>query len=348
MPILPNDMERRIFLSLNEGPGPLLDVVGALAFSTVSVALKLGVFDTLSSAPLTGPEIARQIKASERGTTLLLEALDAIGYVTKHDSRYANTAMTNKWLLHSSPTTIADFFPHMEDVLEMWGHIEESIRRGEPSKNWWEWLDRHSGGWRDYEAAMKGAANMSADEIVAKVKLPPGAHRLLDLGGGHGLHSIKFCQAHPALSATVFDLPQARDVAEETIAAEHMDERVTFHEGDFWVDDLGSGYDVTLLFNIIHMNSPEKNTELFRKVVTAANQKGLIVIMDQLAGGPQGGFASALARLQGLSMFNLVDGRTYTFEEISRWLIAAGFSNAQQINLRSAPGFSLVLGTRSG
>ncbi len=348
MPIVPSFIERLILLRFNQGPGPFLDVVGALAFPTVSVSLKLGVFETLSGGPLTGPDIARQIKVSERGATLLLEALRAIGYVKKQDKRYANTAMTNKWLLHSSPTNIADLFPHAEDVLEMLGHADEAIRRGEPPIHGHDWLDRHPEGWRDYEKAMKALANMSADEIVAKVKLPPAARRLLDLGGGHGLHSIKFCHEHPELSATVFDLPQAREVAEETIATEQMGERVSFQEGDFWVDDLGSGYDVALLFNIIHANSPEENTKLFRKVADAMNQGSLIVIMDQLIGGPQGGFASALAGLQALNQFITFNGQTFTFEEIARWLIKAGFTNIPQINLRSAPGFSLVVGTKTG
>lgn len=348
MPIIPNFIERLILLRLNQGPGLMLDFFGALGFKAVSVAFNLGVFEALSGGPLTAAEAARQIKANERATTLLLEGLIALGYVKKQDGRYANTAMTVKWVLGSSPNSVSGLFGHAEDVLEMWGNLEESIRRGEPVIHAHEWADQHPGAWRDYQAAMVAIARMSADEIIAKVKLPPAARRLLDVGGGHGLYSIMFCHQYPRLSATVLDMPQAMEAARETIAAERMGDRVTFQEGDFWVDDLGSGYDTALLFNIIHANSSDKNTELFRKVASALNQGGLIVIMDQFTGRPSGSFAAAFAALQGLNQFINFNGQTYAPDEIAGWLTATGFTNTRHISLRKAPGIGLVVGTKTG
>ena len=52
MPIMPNFIERLILLKLNLGPGVMLDILGAGAFLTISAALKLGVFETLSGGPL--------------------------------------------------------------------------------------------------------------------------------------------------------------------------------------------------------------------------------------------------------------------------------------------------------
>lgn len=75
----------------------MLDALGAWAFKAVSIALKLGVFEALSGSPLMAEETARQIKADERGISLLLETLGTLGYVRKQDGRYANTAMTVKW-----------------------------------------------------------------------------------------------------------------------------------------------------------------------------------------------------------------------------------------------------------
>ncbi len=53
MPVTPNFMERIIFLKLHKGPGPLLDLLGAMAHKTVSVAVKLDIFESLNSGPLT-------------------------------------------------------------------------------------------------------------------------------------------------------------------------------------------------------------------------------------------------------------------------------------------------------
>ncbi len=351
MPIVPNFIERLVLLTFNQGPGLMLDFLGAQAFRVVGVGVRLGVFEALSGGPLTAAETARQVQASERGVTLLLDALESLGYVRKKDGRYVNTPMTIKWLLRRSPTSLAGGVPFFESmVFDRWGHLDESIRRGKPAVYGSEWLEQHPGSYRVYEEGMIAIARMAVDEVIAKVtrSVPPTARRLLDVGGGHGLYSIRFCRRYPALSATVFDLPLAVEVARETIAAEGMDGQVTAQAGDVWIDDFDTGYDVVLLFNLIHAYLPNKNVELLRKVSGALNRGGLIVIMEQIAGRVFGSTATVLARLQALNYFNDLEAQTYTFEDIADWLAQTGFVNPHQINLLKTPGFSLVLGTKTG
>ena len=349
MPIMPNFIERLVLLKLNRGPGLMLDFLGAQAFRAVCVGVKLGVFEALSGGPSTAAEAARQIQASERGTALLLDALEALGYVKKQDGRYVNTPMTVKWLLRHSPTSLAGGIPFFDSmVFDRWGHLDESIRRGKPAVCGSEWLDQHPGGYRIYEQGMIAVARMAADEVVARVKLPPTARRLLDVGGGHGLYSVRFCRRYLNLSATVFDLPLGVEVAQETIAAEGMGGRVTAQAGDVWLDDLGASYDVVLLFNLVHAYLPDKNTELLRKVSGALNRGGLIVIMEQIAGKVFGSTSTALARLQALNYFNDLEAQTYAFDDIAGWLTQVGFADLRRINLLRTPGFGLVLGTTAG
>jgi len=136
-------------------------------------------------------------------------------------------------------------------------------------------------------------------------------------------------------------------MARKSIAAENMGERVSVQEGDFWKDDLGSGYDAALLFNIIHAYSPEKNMELFGKVASALKPGSVVVILEQLAGKVPGPTARAINAILGLNYFHLLGGGIYAFDEIARWLTTAGFTNPRRINLRKLPGNSLVLGTRA-
>ena len=348
MPITPGPIERLLLLRLNRGPAVMLDFLGAQAFRVVCIATKLGVLEALRDGPLASAAVARRIEADERGTTLLLEALEALGYVASRNGRYANTPATVKWLLRDSPKSLAAGIPFFEDmVFDRWAHLGESIRRGKPVIYGYDWLNERPGRWRDYEEGMLATARMAADEVVTKVKLSSGAQRLLDVGGGHGLYSIAFCRRHPRLSATVFDLPQALEVARQTIAANGMSERVSVREGDFSKDDLGAGYDVVLAFNIIHAHSPEQNTDLLRKISDSLNETGRIAILDQMAGKGLGPAAKALVRLEALNFFNDLGARTYSFEEIGSWLQEAGFVGLRQVNLRTAPGFGLVLGTKA-
>jgi 2-polyprenyl-3-methyl-5-hydroxy-6-metoxy-1,4-benzoquinol methylase len=347
MPIMLNFMERLIMLILKQAPSPTLDMYSVIANRAVSVALQLGIFETLRAGPLTAEDVASRTNASKRGISLLLEALEPIGYLEKDGDRYVNTTLVDKWMLLDSPTIIAHLFQFFDTVIERSSYLEETIREGKPTITGWDWFNQHPGSWDKYYAGMLDGARLAADEVVSKVKLDFHAHRLLDVGGGHGLYSVRFCQRCPNLTATVFDWPQALKIAEKTIAQEKMADRVQLQNGDIWVDDLGKDYDIALLFNVIHMYSPEKNLALIKRVSAAIKPPGLIVIMDQVASKGRGSAAKALARLQGLQLFNSVMGQTYPTIEIADWLKDSGFTNISTQMIRKAPSSGLVIGVKA-
>ncbi len=347
MPIVPNFLERAILLTLNIGPGPMMDFVGGLAFRAVVVAVKLGVFEAIGEDSLTADKVARLISADTRATELLLEALEALGYVEKRNGRYQNSSMTLKWIIPLVPNAIGGMISGIEGILERWQYLDETIREGHPPILAWEWLDQQPGRWKDYQALMMGMAGVSAREIVSRARLPSTVERLLDLGGGHGLYSIAFCREYPGLSATIFDWPQAEDVAIETIRSQGMTERVVFKEGDFWEDDFGSDYDVALLSQIVHMYSPEKNVQLLTKVRNALAPDGHVVIADLIAVEALSRFARLMARLLSLELLNAVGGQTYAPEEIEGWLLESGFTGPSSSLSRKLPGFGVVVATKA-
>ena len=341
MPVVLNFIERLVVLGLNQGPAPMLDFFGALAFRAFCAGVRLGVFDVLRSGPLTAAEVARRIEADERGTTLLLQALEALGYVKERQGRYANTAMTTRWL-----PILAEGVAHFESEVGQWVHLEDSIRAGKPTVNWYERLAQEPQRWPEYQAGMLAVARITADEIAAKVKLPPSARRLLDVGGGHGFHSIRICRRYPRLSATVFDLPQALAAARRLIAAEEVGDRVSVQEGDYWEDDLGEDYDAALVFNVLLEHSPGQNTELLRRVARALNPGGVVVILDLLRGRLMGSAARAVASLEGLSVFVGTGGQAYAFDDVAGWLRVAGFARPRRIGLLRSPGLGLAVATK--
>ncbi len=110
MPIVPNWIERTIFLSSNRGPGPVLHIWNAVAFRAVLAAVRLEMFEALASGSLTAVELAQHIHADEHGVKRLIDTLAPLGYVKRHGERYANTPMTTKWMLRSSPTSFTPYF----------------------------------------------------------------------------------------------------------------------------------------------------------------------------------------------------------------------------------------------
>jgi predicted O-methyltransferase YrrM len=347
MPLMPNMLERVIFFKMNEGPGPMMELIGALGYKAVSVSVKLGVFEALAAGPMTVDRLATKLEVSRRGLSVLLAALEGLGYVTVQDGSCANTAMTARWMVGSSPDCVAGLFGHFDDMLERWAFMDESIRRGEPALDGNEWFRKRPERWHAYHDSMRIIANLVSGEVISKVKLPKGAKKLLDMGGSHGLYSIRFCRKYPGLTAVVLDLEQAREVAEETIAGEAMSDRVVFRAGDFLTDDLGGPHDAALLFNVIRMFKPDQATDVFRKTAGALVSGGRIVVMDQLASGMlPSRFSRANAQLINLELFGALKGETHTGESIAKLLGDAGYRDARIIALRRSPGTSLVTAVR--
>ena len=349
MPIVPNTLERLIFFGLNAGPGPLLDIFSAVAFRTVLAGVNLGVFDALHNGPLTSAELAHRIGLNERGAAVLLETLIPLGYVTKTGQRYANTAMTRKWLVRSSPSSIADGYVYWGTILqELWFNLEESIRTGQPPTHLYEWIETQPATARAFQQWMVALAHLNAKEIIGKLKLPSTARRVVDIGGGHAMYSIALCQRYPQLTTTVIDSPEALKVAQETVAAANMSERITLRAGNFFQDDLGTNYDAALLFNIVHGLDATQNRELIARIAGALARGGQIAIVEQLADKAPSPTTRAVGQLLSLSYFHLLGGQTYTFGEVADWLRATGFGQPQRKNLLKSGSGSLIVATKDG
>src|SRR5437763_10616206 len=84
---------------LNLLPIPLLDTPLAPGIAKVLVtACELGLFDALSTEPLTRDCLAERLHCSPEGMQLLLNLLVSAGYVRCQHGKYANTRMASRWL----------------------------------------------------------------------------------------------------------------------------------------------------------------------------------------------------------------------------------------------------------
>jgi hypothetical protein len=82
--------------------------------------------------------------------------------------------------------------------------------------------------------------------------------RLLDLGGSHGMHSIRFCQRYPQLGALIVDLPSALTETDATIARHGLAERIHASPGELLVHDWHGQHDVVFYLSVAHNHTPMK------------------------------------------------------------------------------------------
>lgn len=345
MPLMPNLVERTLFFTLNQGPGPSLDLWSGPAFRIVLAAIRLDLFEALARRPATSEQLAQDLGTDARGTALLLEALAALGYVQARDAAYGLTAMARKWLTRGGAVNLTPFYRYWGVIVEeFFPRLEDSLRTGVPPVNLYAWLEDHPDVARDFQEGMVALTRYVQADVLNKIALPPDARHLLDVGGGHAAYSIALCQKYTRLEAVVLDTPQALAAGAAGIAAAGLSARITPLSGDFFADDLGTGYDAVLLFNIVHGLTAQQNVDLLYKVRAALNPGGVVYLLEQVPGSTPLPLSGAAARILGLSYFHLLGGQTYSFAEIERWLQVAGFGAVQRASIPKAAS-ALITGT---
>ncbi len=342
MPIQPNFLERTLFFSLNAAPAPMLDMAGALAFQVVSTAVHLNIFNTLQERPSSLPELTQALGCQERGLQKLLKALTALGYVQEKNGRYHITTMTEKWLLDGAVLDLNAAITCWGTFLqELWPHAPQVVQSGERPFDFYQFVGSDPVLSHNFQQMMVGNANIMAPDIVKKIQLPPDA-RLLDVGGGHGMFTIHFCQANPTLQATIVDSAVALETARQHVAAHQLEDRITLVANDIWQMGWGENYDLILLFNFIHHYDLVTNKELLQKAHNALKAGGQVAILDQLEGNVFGAATNAIVQLVGFMYYLFANGRTFSRSEVELILNESGFGQIQVHSSAKWSGTSMV------
>jgi SAM-dependent methyltransferase len=330
MPLVLNPLEHLLLLTLNRAPGPILDLYGGTAQRVVLAGIRLRVFETLRQEPAGAQALAQRLTLDARGTDILLGTLAALGYLQRDGEQFRLAAMTRKWLTDAEGSNLAPYFLFWDAMQEhLFPKLEDSIRTGQPPENLYDWLASQPEVSHDFQEGLAAFARLYGEGIAHSIPVPSRPCRLLDVGGGHAAYSIALCQKYPQLTAVILDGAQALSVGRQSIEAAHLNERVTVQEGDFVTDPLPRGFDLALIFNILHGFPAEQNRALLGKVKAALNPGGRVVIMDQLVGKSGSPIAETIARVMSLSFFHMVGGQIYTYDEMQRWLTQAGFGNIE-------------------
>jgi ubiquinone/menaquinone biosynthesis C-methylase UbiE len=343
MPVNPNFWERTAFNALNLVPGMMLDLAGMLAMQAVTTAVELNIFTTLAKNPCTIGELATQLPVQERGLLALLPALAALNYVEEKNGRYHNSQLTTKWLvehetfdaqalLHFWSAAGRDFLPHTTEI----------IRTGERPYEFYAWVEADADLSAAYQRQLAMNAETAGAAVVKKLVLPDTPTRLLDVGGGHGTYSSLMCQKYPQLQATILDFFAGLETARQKIQGQPFAARITLQKGDMWAVEWGEGFDLILLFNVLHQYDLETNVKLLQKAKRALQPGGKVAVLDQITGKIPGSFVNALIRLIAMQYYIFADGRIFSREEMTEMCRRAGFRDIQFHNLSRLPGNTLL------
>ena len=102
------------------------------------------------------------------------------------------------------------------------------------------------------------------------------AKNLVDVGGAGGAFITRLAERVPQLHGTVFDLPQMRPVAEFCFIPDGMEERITFHAGDFFNDPFPPS-DARSLGYVRHDWSTAPGSPALLRIAKASPPGGLFI-----------------------------------------------------------------------
>ncbi|MCU0597419.1 MAG: methyltransferase, partial [Desulfobacterota bacterium] len=105
--------------------------------------------------------------------------------------------------------------------------------------------------------------------------------RMLDIGGNSGEFVLRICRKHPAIQATVFDLPLVCDIGMEHVRSESEANRIAFVKGNALSDELPTGFDLVTFKSMLH-DWPEKEArEFIAKASQALKPGGTLLIFER-------------------------------------------------------------------
>lgn len=290
-------------------------------------AVRAGVLDAMRGSRQTADEIAAACKLAARPTGLLLEALAALGVVERVEDRFVLTLLA-QMLLSGSYRNLSD---------EYWSHLPALLQTDQPLVK----MDAASQSEAFYQsqAAVLGWMLTPAAECAARVLCEIGLPKTpasLDVGAGSAIWSLTLARQLPGATVTAVDWPAVLEVAAETAANFGLADRLTTIAGNYHeVPWPATAFDLVILANITHLETPAGNRALFAQAKAALKPGGQLAIVDIFAGQPAGDLNRTLYTL-GLAL-RTEHGHVYSVEELTRLLAESGFNPPQLFPLEVPP-----------
>lgn len=341
--LAPDGLLERLALLSGQVPSAMFLQSLAMGYARcLGAGVRLGVFEALADGPQDAAEVARRTGCDPQAMGLLLGALNGIGLLSRKGGRFGLKREARRWFLSSTPGNLRDASLFLADLWDRWSRLEEVVRSGRTP-------DFHAAGqdpgvWERYLRGLACFAGIAREEVAKKVRLPEGARRVLDIGGGHGVYAVGLCERHPALEVEILDLPDACRVGRAIVAERGMSDRVHHREGDHRASAWGEGWDAVLIFNVLHNERPEAALTMLQRAAAALRPGGTVAVLESEHRETVGDL-TATAGLMEIFFFLINGTQAWPEATLRGWMQEAGFTDLRRRRLLRAPAV-LLQGTR--
>jgi hypothetical protein len=283
----------------------------------------------------TAPEIATALGLHPLATRKVLCALAALGLLEGEGDRFMLGAGFVPLFEEGSEVNHEAGLEHLAGVAQAWTReLPSFLRTGE-----WKRRARNPADVARFIGGMRSLAHGHLGRLAALVDLV-SAHHLVDLGGALGTYSLELCLRHPSLRATVVDVPEVTLHTRDEIARLGLEDRVGVLSGSYHEVPLPEDADVMLLANVLHQETAETAAALLARAARALLPGGRVVVVDfTLEASRRTPWMGAVFAIN-MRLF----GDTWTVEELSGWMRAAGLDPVTRHDL--SPHKVVLVGTK--
>ena len=337
-------MIRNTYTSMSADEDYIMNLsLGYQVSQILFTAINLNIFTMLDSGAKKISEIAKAVEADEGSLKRLTNTLVALNLLEKRNGMFSNARSASRYLVKGKKHYLGNTIHHGSNLWDFWGGLEKQVKSGRWKGPNEEHLRDFPHRLKDYLAAMNDFAELKADAIANAISIND-YKKMLDLGCGPGTYAIAFTARNPKLYSTILDLELNLAHIKTFINKSNYRDRICVLTCNILEDEIpGSGYDLILISNLIHIYGETEVKKIMEKVWNAVATSGRIIIHDYILNESEHGPLHA-------SLFDLTmlvgtpNGRCYTILEIKELLKSLGAKKIIQIPV--SLGSSLVVGEK--
>ena len=312
---------------------------GHIRARAIHTAATLCIADLIAEGISSAQELAEKLSVHPEALTRLMRLLASYGIFKEEKSGHFALTDLAQPLLSNDPASLRAWLAYHDGDSYRWnayGAMASSIKTGKPAfdelygASYFDFIHQEPLMAKQFDEGMK---NLSLEEeaLIARSYDFSRYKSILDIGGGLGGQLYEILLINEKLQATLYELPNVIDLAQNTVPKNISQERVSFIKGSFF-EAVPSGAELYLLKRVLHDWDDDAAVTILKQCAQAmAPESRLLIIEAIVKDKNERDFVKDID----VAMLVLFGGKERTAEEWSCLLNKAGLSICATIATKS-------------